>query len=146
MRKNGFTLVELLAVIAIIGLVATIAVPVILSSVNSTKEQAFMDNAKSLQEASNTYYQEQHLLPTMALPLLVTYNNGTATYCNGRPKLDYTGKGPDSGNIYIDKTGNIEMKIYDKKTEKCIVKGINDSSPYFENLTQTNCKLTGKTC
>ena len=146
MRKKGFTLVELLAVIAIIGLVATIAVPIILDSVNTTKEKAFLDNAKSLNEAANTYYQEQHLTDEVSVPLLVTYSNGKATNCNNKKGLDHSGKVPDGGNLYIDSTGKVEMKVYDKKTKQCIVKSATENTPHPENIAEASCKLTGKTC
>ena len=39
--KKGFTLAELLAVIVILGLLALIAVPVVLNKIKSTKEDLY---------------------------------------------------------------------------------------------------------
>lgn len=60
MKKNGFTLVELLIVVVIVGLLAAIAIP----KFSATREKAFIATAKadlrnlaSLQEVYyNTYY------------------------------------------------------------------------------------------
>lgn len=40
MKKRGFTLVELLAVIVIVSVVAVITVPVILNVINNSKKEA----------------------------------------------------------------------------------------------------------
>jgi len=45
--KKGFTLVELLAVIAILGIVATITVPIVSTSISESKNKAY-DRQKDL--------------------------------------------------------------------------------------------------
>ncbi len=48
MNKKGFTLVELLAVIAILAILVIIAMPNVLEMFNKAKEDAFMTEAQSL--------------------------------------------------------------------------------------------------
>lgn len=48
MNKKGFTLVELLAVIAIIGILSLIAVPNVINVVENTRKQNMLDDAKKL--------------------------------------------------------------------------------------------------
>ena len=44
-KNKGFTLVELLAVIVILALIALIATPIILNVINDAKKQAAKDSA-----------------------------------------------------------------------------------------------------
>ena len=47
-RKNGFTMVELLAVVAILGVIVAIAVPVSLSYVRNSRDKAFYLNVQEI--------------------------------------------------------------------------------------------------
>ena len=48
MLKKGFTLVELLAVIVILAVIALITTPIIIDSLNTSKKEAFKDSVNSL--------------------------------------------------------------------------------------------------
>lgn len=146
MKKNGFTLMEILAVIAILAIIAIIVTPLVVKTLNNAREKAFLEDAITLKKAANNYYYENNLSKDERLPLLVTYSNSKASYCNNKPKLEYSGKNPYSGNIYINNDGSVEMRIYNQKTGKCAVKTAEDKEPHLEDLKQTECKLAKKTC
>ncbi|MFC0522448.1 prepilin-type N-terminal cleavage/methylation domain-containing protein [Pontibacillus salicampi] len=55
-NEKGFTLVELLAVIVILGIIAAIAVPAIGSIIGNTKDEAHNANAITMIEASRIAY------------------------------------------------------------------------------------------
>ena len=54
-RKSGFTLVELLAVIVILAIVLIIAVPGVLGIINKTRNNAYESQLKIIKEASRLY-------------------------------------------------------------------------------------------
>ncbi len=64
--KKGFTLAELLGVIVILGLIAMIAIPTINSAINSSRDKAYDEQIRTIEEASRTYISKNSLkLPNM---------------------------------------------------------------------------------
>ncbi|MGI6324539.1 MAG: type II secretion system protein [Bacilli bacterium] len=53
--KKGFTLVELLAVIVILGIILAIAIPNILNLINNSKEQAYESQKRFIIDAAKKY-------------------------------------------------------------------------------------------
>ena len=56
MKKNGFTLVELLAVIVILGVILVVAIPKILNVIDASKEDAIKSTAKMLATSAENEY------------------------------------------------------------------------------------------
>ena len=78
-NKNGFTLVELLAVIVILALIMIIAIPSVMTVVNNARRQSFYLYAESIQSKALAKYQQdiggldvqkQELRESVELPLL----------------------------------------------------------------------------
>ena len=65
MNKKAFTLVELLAVIVIIGLISMITIPIVTELTSDAKQKTFDTNAKLMAKTAETYYIDNiGLLPT----------------------------------------------------------------------------------
>ncbi|MCP5105980.1 MAG: prepilin-type N-terminal cleavage/methylation domain-containing protein [bacterium] len=62
-NKKGFTLVELLIVIAIIGIVAAIAVPNLLTALQKGKQKATMGDMKTIGGAIEDYMTDNYMAP-----------------------------------------------------------------------------------
>lgn len=59
--KKGFTLVELLGVIVILGLIAMIAIPTINSALNSSRDKAYNEQVRTIEQSARTYMSENSL-------------------------------------------------------------------------------------
>lgn len=55
MKKKGFTLVELLGVIVILGIIATITVPIVQRTIIENTEEAYNDQIISFERAAKNY-------------------------------------------------------------------------------------------
>ena len=58
MKKKGFTLVELLAIIVVLAVLAIVAVPVLTNVIKDSKIKAFQTKIYALESATETYYDD----------------------------------------------------------------------------------------
>ena len=82
---SGFTLIELMIVIAIIGILATVAVPMFQHSVVRAKEATLKEDLYQMRDSIDKYYADNGEYPA-ALPSLVERK-----YIRGLPVDPFTG-------------------------------------------------------
>lgn len=114
-KENGFTLVELLAVIVVIAIVASIAFPQVLSVIEKSKKGSFKDSAIGLMEAAKIYH-------TPYAGKSREYNLGDEETLN---LFTFKGNKPSGGIIYINEDGQMAIKMYNDKY--CAYKKISDN-------------------
>jgi type IV pilus assembly protein PilA len=77
-RKKGFTLIELIIVVVIIGILALIAIPKYYASVNKAKRSQIYANLESIKQALLGYYAINGAYPTSgSWPVVVTVDGDT---------------------------------------------------------------------
>ena len=86
MKRQGFTLIELMIVVAIIGILAAIAIPKFAELINKSKEGAIKGQLSAIRSAINVYYTDNEgVYPMDTLEVLVP------KYIKGIPSLQIAG-------------------------------------------------------
>ena len=95
MKKNGFTLVELLGVIILLGVLSMIAVPVVRDLIKSSKKELYEEQIKQIEQGlKNWAHDNIFLLPD---------DNGVITLSLGQ----------------LAQSGHVNYKIENPKNNKC---------------------------
>ncbi|MCI0470897.1 MAG: type II secretion system GspH family protein [Candidatus Aminicenantes bacterium] len=72
MKKNGFTLVEIIVVMSVIGILVAIIVPSYKHHVARAREAVLRENLFQIRDAISKFYQDKNKYPT-ALEDLITF-------------------------------------------------------------------------
>jgi prepilin-type N-terminal cleavage/methylation domain-containing protein len=104
-NKKGFTLIELVVVIAILGILAAILVPVISGFIETANQSADNANARLVYQAAAMWFAANNTASTgtLAASALTPYM-GTANYPEAKST---TFKGPFTAQVFAD--GSIEV-------------------------------------
>ncbi len=109
MKKNGFTLVELLAVIVILALVVAIATPVVLGVINRSAKAADEATVDLLNKGASTMYQNMLVLPDSAesVALRAKMDGSTNIY----EYIETSNEKPAGGILKMNSMGDYALAI-----------------------------------
>ena len=79
-NRKGFTLIELMIVVAIIGILAAVAVPGFLKYIKDSKTTEAKTNIKAIAEGASTFFQTEHGKDANGIEVF-TRQFPSATYC-----------------------------------------------------------------
>lgn len=130
--KRGFTLIELIAVILILGIIALIAMPVVTSILNDSKNESFKVSTANVLKAIEDECQVRRINGDEAEKKYVIENGISGETINIKGKL------PDAGVISVDDECNITAYLSNGivhiKKEKDSDDFINISNTSFNNI------------
>ena len=129
-KENAFTLIELLAVIVILGITAVIATPLAINVIEDAKKNSFKNTAYGLIDAVKLQYAENYLNGNTS-ELFYTFPDTTG--------LSFSGESPDGGTIRLTSDGKISLAIYNNKW--CAVKGLDVSDVSLRAYEEGKCIL-----
>ena len=135
-RKKGFTLIEILAVIIILGILIIIAVPAVTKYIENSRRSALIDTAKQVIAGARNYVNSGNMSmyspdTTYYLPISCFKNENKAKSINGDFTVAYvgvvyTGSGYNYYWTSVDEEGEgiRNLTAYDELTEDVIESGI----------------------
>jgi prepilin-type N-terminal cleavage/methylation domain-containing protein len=103
--KSAFTLIEIMIVIAIIGVLAAIAIPNLIRSRLTTEKNACIKNLQEIEGAKQQWALEKHLNggADTVIPEVDTYIKGGSPSCPGGGRYTY---GKINENVICTITGH----------------------------------------
>lgn len=106
MNKKGFTLVEMLAVVVLIGLLIVLVASKVKPAINDSKESVSLASANNLVSALEDYFFEAKLKGGFT-GCSYDFSSNTNT-CTG---FTFTGEKPNDGVIYLSNKGVISGEL-----------------------------------
>lgn len=100
MNKRGFTLVELLAVIIILGLILSIVGGIVVNFIDESKAKSTLASANQIKEALDEYYFGFGISGEV-------FDGYTCVFPNNCDEIKFNGEIPKEGNLTINSNGVI---------------------------------------
>ena len=129
MNKKGFTLVEILSIIVVIGIIAIITISIVSDRVSLTKRKTYDAQVNNIINATKTYMLEEKDLDP-------NHTNTLCIYVSELQDKEYLKK----GQVLNPVTGeDVARKINNKSKGVVIVKFDYDTNQYTYNFTTEGC-------
>ena len=136
-NKKGFSLVEVLVVVAVLSIILSIAVPRVLVSMENVRKETFRSGATSIVNTVKLEYSQMYKKITK--PMKYSFFNGD--YEKNSPKLKLKGDLPSIGDVYLSVDGKIALAVVSNDKKYCAKKGLEDSEVTIEDYIAGKCKL-----
>ena len=141
MKNNkGFTLIELLAVVVILAVIMTLAIPNIVSTINRNKKEVFIEDAKKFQAAAEykVVNDKSLQLPTTTSALVLTLGEVDKSGIESSP---YSTNYSSTKSYVVITKENKDITVDDGTGRKS--KNLNEYTYYVHLVTCTTDDCTG---
>jgi len=126
---SGFTLVELLAVIIILAVIALIATPIVLNVVENSRKSAFESSIYGIIETIKLETADKMIKEES---LISEYNFPTE-------ELEVGGEQPEGGIAKTDRKGKVSIAVHNGKW--CGIKGYDEGIVTIKDYIEGDCKV-----
>lgn len=144
MKKNGFTLIELITVIVVIAIIAMISFQTVTKKINQSKEKAYNIQVNNIKDAAKKYMLEnetndKYHLNTMCITISMLQNKGYLE--NGKIKNPRTNENFDVDKNFVKVKYNLEKNQYEYDfTDTCTKEEVIPSSETI--ISNNDIKIT----
>ena len=140
-KTTGFTLIELMIVVAIIGILAAIAIPKFADLIRKSNEGATKGNLGAIRSAVSIYYGEQEgtwpfVSGANTLASILTTNNGM--FIKAMPNSYEPNYHAATSSVSLDAVGDDGYWGY----ENSLAGGVKTTGDVWVNCTHTDTKTT----
>src|SRR5574344_805402 len=135
MNKKGFTLLELLAVIVVLAVIALIVTPFVTKAIEEAKRKSFENSAYGIMDAADLFYGTKMVKNDFSDTIL-SLTNGVD---NNTPTFKYKGKKVENAYIEINDKGKIRMYVYDDGF--CAKKETTSQKLTISKVAKADCSL-----
>ncbi|MDD3241384.1 MAG: type II secretion system protein [Bacilli bacterium] len=133
-EKKGYTLIEILAVLVIMGVIATIAIFGVLELIQWSKMESFRATAINISGASSLYASDKGMEEGDE-KIVIKYPDDKNT-------LEIRGKLPDYGKVVIETENDITMNLYSRELRTCAYKDkISTKVRLVRSMTAYECYI-----
>ena len=140
MKRNGFTLIEVLAVIILIGIISVIIYPKVANTINNSTENTNLLSIEGLIDSLNGYVLDKKATLTPFNGCSFDFDKNISS-CE---KFTYNGILPEGGNISVDSDGFVNGYVviddqrYNINNNEIVIGEIVDDEPVEEEFTIAN--------
>lgn len=130
-KKQAFSLVELLAVLIILGVIALIVTPIIIKLIENAKKEAWRATAYGIVESAKMYHSDELLGVSFEEDIVFDFDEGKPE------KLKFHGTVPDGGIVKVNDEGQISIAIHNNKW--CATKKYSDAEVFLKRYEKETC-------
>ncbi|MFA5604076.1 MAG: type II secretion system protein [Bacilli bacterium] len=142
-KKNGFTLVELLAVIVILGMISIIVIPQVTKTIETAKKETFKSTAINIVRSADYEFKRLQMVGAPESDIVFTFIDGVESSNIAGAKLEYDGEKIVNGTVRINTLGKVSIAIHNGNW--CIQKKYTDGGIDLTETIKEECVLTEPT-